>query len=116
MEIPESTLKVLINSQREIRADLRSFTKSVEKGFSKFNERLGDVEDWKAGHIGFKRGTESKEAKTISRVTFVTVVVSAVIAVCGFFWAIKPMKKQPITHVMAKSVIEEVVKNKMGLK
>lgn len=110
------TIGVLIRSQTEMRKDLRALTLSIEKSYEKFDERLGDVEDWKAGHIGYRKGTESKEAKTIGRVTFVTVVVSAVLAVCGFFWTIKPDKKQPISHVLVKSIVEEVVKDKMGLK
>lgn len=116
MGLEKTTLKILINSQKEIRMDLRLLTKSIDKGLGNISDRLGSVEDWKAGHIGYKKGAESKEAKTIGRVTFVTVVVSAVLAVCGFFWAVKPSKRQPVSHLIVKNIVEQVVKDKMGLK
>ncbi len=101
------TIGVLVRSQTEMRKDLRALTKSIERSFGKFDDRLGEVEEWKAGHIGFKKGSNSSEAKHISRVTFITTVVCAMLAVCGFLWALKP-NSEPPTHAVIKDIVKEV--------
>ena len=102
----EIALKILINSQKEMRQDLKSLKRSIDYSHIRFDKRLGEVEDWKAGHIGFKKGFDSSNAKHISRVTFITSIICAMLAVCGFLWAIKPQS----THAVITDTVKEQLK------
>ncbi len=115
-------LRILIDLHTSMRGELTELARSVGRGNSKItanhvkliaiekynkdcNERLGEVEEWKAGHIGFKKG----EAKSVGKITFLAGLAVAVFTIAGVIYSFLPQ----LNETMIKGIVAEVVKESL---
>lgn len=97
--------EIVIRILTQVRDDVTSLAKSVARNNAKVisngvkldnvlsynakcNRRLGDLEEWKAGHVGFAAGKSRKASLFGSNVTLICTVGAVLIALAGFWFSI----------------------------
>ncbi len=118
--------RILIDLHSAMRGELTELARSVSRanskvtanyvkllGIEKYNkecdERLGEVEIWKAGHIGYNKGTAVKTTKSISKITFIAGLTVAVFTIAGVIYSFLPQ----FNETMIKGIVAEVVKESL---
>ncbi len=112
--------ELIISLQKQTRKDITSLAKSVSRTNSrvaangvkldsvieynkKCDGRLGDIEEWKAGHAGFAAGRDKKVGVFNAKTTLICTVCGVIIAFAGLWFSYV----QPALEVSA-SVLEKV--------
>lgn len=119
-------LRILIDLHSSMRGELTELARSVGRANSKItanyvkltaiekynkdcNERLGEVEEWKAGHIGYGKGAAGSHAKSVTKITFLAGLAVAVFTIAGVIYSFLPQ----LNETMIKGIVAEVVKESL---
>ncbi len=117
--------EIIITLVTQVRDDVTDLSKSVARNNAKVvsngtkldsvirynkkcDERLGELEEWQAGHKGFTAGRDKKAGVFNSKTTLICTIGGTIIALAGLWFSIVQPALEVNAGVLAKiEVIEE---------